>query len=119
MKKFLRLNLILLSAIFLFYGCEGLLEEDIIQEGSYMFWSNFDGPPIEVYIEGRMYGTITTFYSESPGCGSSGCVTITLEPGTYEMFAIEQSDGGNTPREWNDIFTIRPDVCGKKGLTAN
>ena len=117
MKKLFKINLLCISILLSVNSCEGLLEEDIIEEGSYMFWSNFDGPRIDVFIEGNYFGTITQFYNTSPGCNADGCVTVTLEPGTYEMYAIEQTMSGITPREWNDVFTIRPNACGKKGLT--
>ncbi len=115
-----------ISAVSLFFiatilftgGCEGILEEDVIEEGSYMFWSNFDGPPIDIYIDGRKYGSITGFYTEAPECGTSGCVTVTLEPGSYELYAVEQTINGPQPREWHDFFTIRLNACGKKGLSG-
>ena len=117
MKK-IRLTIFLLAAGVIFIeSCEGLLNDESVELGSYMFWSNFDGPPIDIFIEGNMYGSISSFYLETPGCDAAGCVTVELEPGTYDFLAIEQTNNGNNPREWDGTFTVRPNSCGKLGLT--
>ncbi len=102
----------------LFIGsCEGVLDDDMVDLGSFMFWSNFDGPPIDIYVEGSKSGTITTFYEEAPACEASGCVTFDIEPGSYTFEAIEQSNNNNNPREWSGTITIRANACSKLGLT--
>ena len=117
MRK-LRLTIFLaLTGIVIFQSCEGLLDDETAETGSFMLWSNFDGPPIDVFIEGNLKGTITAFYEEAPGCNAAGCVTFDLEPGTYDFQAMEQSNNVNNPREWSGTVTIRPNACGKLGLT--
>lgn len=116
MKKIRLTVLLLLASVLFIESCEGLLNDESVELGSYMFWSNFDGPPIDIFIESKMYGSITSFYTESPGCNAAGCVTVDLEPGTYDFLAIEQTNLGNNPREWDGTFTISPNICGKLGL---
>ncbi len=117
MKKIVRLTYLAFLMMLMLGSCEGILDDDIVEEGSYMFWSNFDGPPIDIFIEGSRAGTISTFYNETPSCGATGCVTVDLEPGTYEFLAVEQAGAGIGPREWEGTFTIRPNACGKLGLS--
>lgn len=117
MKKIKLTFIFLFTALLFLESCEGVLNDDVIDFGSFMFWSNFDGPPINIYIEGSFNGTITTFYEESPACDASGCVTFDMEQGTYTFEATEQSNNNNTPREWSGTITIRPNACSKLGLT--
>jgi hypothetical protein len=115
--KNIKLTFIIFFTGMLFIGsCEGVLNDDMVDLGSFMFWSNFDGPPIDIYVEG-MNGTITTFYEEAPACEASGCVTFDMEPGSYTFEAIEQSNNNNNPREWSGSITIRANACSKLGLT--
>jgi len=117
MKKIKLTFIILFSGMLFLESCEGVLNDDVIDFGSFMFWSNFDGPPIDIYIEGSLKGTITSFYEEAPGCEASGCVTFDMEPGTYTFEAVEQSNNNNTPREWSGSITVRTNACTKLGLT--
>ena len=110
------LLILIFAGTVLIDSCEGFLD-DPVQYGSFMFWSNFDGPPIDITVENSSAGTITTFYEESPPCESSGCVTVELVPGTYNFEADEQSNNVNTPRQWSGTITVRENVCGKLGLT--
>jgi hypothetical protein len=114
-RRRLIMFLILAGTIFM-DSCEEFLDEGV-EYGSFMFWSNFDGPPIDIKIENSRAGTITAFYEESPACESSGCVTVELQPGTYNFEAVEQSNNGNTPREWSGTITVSVNVCKKLGLT--
>jgi len=98
-------------------SCEALLEDDDITSGKTMFWSNFDGPPIDVFVDGAYYGTITSFYSETPSCESTGCVTISLPTGSYEFYAAEQSNGTSQPRDWEGPFIVKTNFCGTISLT--
>ena len=95
----------------IFHSCDLGLDEDSPTDGKMMFWSNFDGPPIDVYVSGDFSGTITTYFSEPPDCETSGCVTVTLVPGTYQFYAEEQTQGG-TGKTWSGSITIRANVCG-------
>ena len=93
-------------------SCETGLEDEDATKGKTMFWSNFDGPPIDVFVDGSFNGTITTFYSETPDCESNGCVTITLPLGSYDFYAAEQSNGNNQPRDWEGTFSVKANSCG-------
>lgn len=117
MKKTKLAVILLMTGMLFLDSCEGVLNDEVVDLGSFMFWSNFDGPPIDIYVEGQFKGTITTFYEESPACDASGCVTFDLEPGTYSFEATEQSNNNNTPREWNGSINIRANACTKLGLT--
>lgn len=107
MKKLLPLFVLL--ALFL-TGCE---KDDppatpVIEiDNRVVFWSNFQGEPITVYINGSNVGTITAISSSSPGCGSSGNITRTLSPGTYSFTA---SESGDNPYSWSGSFNIESDV---------
>lgn len=114
-RRTLIMVLVLAGTLFM-DSCEGFLDEGL-EYGSFMFWSNFDGPPIDISIENSAVGTITAFYEESPACESAGCVTVELGPGTYTYEAVEQSNNVNTPREWSGTITVRANFCGKLGLT--
>ena len=77
-------------------------------ENRIVFWSNFPGEPINVFVEGQAIGTITSIGSETPACGSSGNVTRTYNPGTYSYTARE--NGGDNPLNWSGTFTIDSNV---------
>jgi len=116
MKLFRLISFILVSA-FVFYGCDSVLEEGLIEEGKYTFWSNFDGPPIDIFIDNIHYGTIELFYPDNPGCEAEGCVTVTLPVGDYDFEAIEQYNNSGTPSEWNGTISITDNTCGTLGLS--
>lgn len=59
-------------------------------------WSNFSGSPISVYINGIYRGEITRYYSSSPGCEASGCVTVYFS--TSGSYTLTASDGDHN---WN------------------
>ena len=80
--RILKLNVLLLTiTLLIFASCEGLLESENLEEGIFTFWSNFDGPPIDIFVDNTYYGSINTFYSSNPGCEADGCVTLVLAPG--------------------------------------
>ena len=116
--RLLRLNVIVVfSFALIFSSCDGLLDDESIQEGKYTFWSNFDGPPIDIYVNNNYYGSISTFYSSNPGCEADGCVTVTLNPGMYNFEAIEQANMNGSPREWSGTIEIKSGACGTLGLS--
>jgi hypothetical protein len=117
MKRIRFTVVLIFSGLLILQSCEGIFDDDTIEIGSFMFWSNFDGPPIDIFIDGKFKGTISTFYEDPPGCDASGCVTFDMEPGTYDFQAIEQSNNVNNPREWNGTITISPNACRKLGLS--
>jgi major membrane immunogen (membrane-anchored lipoprotein) len=85
-----------------------------IYEGSAVFWTDFDYNigNISVYVEGSYEGQITSYYSSStPSCGSSGCVTITKEVGTYD-FNAEAEDG----TKWESSISINKNDCSTMRL---
>ena len=116
--RLFRFNVIWLAfAMLMVASCEGLLEEENLEEGLFTFWSNFDGPPIDVFVDNTFRGTISTFYSSNPGCEADGCVTVALAPGIYDFEAIEQMINAGTPKEWSGTIEIKADACGTLGLS--
>ncbi|QNM85612.1 hypothetical protein H9W90_00365 [Polaribacter pectinis] len=114
MKKFILKTVLILAVCFSFSSCED--SEDPVETNitnRVMFWSDFQGPPISVTIEGgNGSGTITAINSSAPECGSSGNFTKILSPGTYSYSARD----GNLV--WNSSFTIRESTsCTTIGLT--
>lgn len=73
--------------------------------GDFLFWSNFSGAPITVTLDGAYIGTITSYYSTAPSCGTSGCVTVTKPAGTYTVTGTD----GTT--QWSGTATISLGVC--------
>jgi hypothetical protein len=67
--------------------------------GTLMFWSNQYGDVINVNVTGYS-GSITSYYSSAPSCGSSGCYSIDLSYGSYSYSA---SDGTHN---WNGSVTV-------------
>lgn len=80
--------------------------------GQGMFWiqSDLGCGNITVTISG-VSKTITSYYSSSPSCGSSGCATYNLSPGTYVYTA---SCSGYTWGPSN--ITISSGGCSKMQL---
>jgi hypothetical protein len=115
--KLFRLSSYLIIVVLIFYSCDTVLEDDLVNEGKYTFWSNFDGPPIDIFVDNIHYGTIDLFYPDNPGCEAEGCVTVTLPAGDYEFKAIEQFNSSGTPSEWNGTISIKANTCSTLGLS--
>ena len=113
------LTIFIFTVVSLSQSCDPLLADDNVVDGKVMFWSNFDGPPIDVYIDGESKGTITEFFSEEPLCDAQGCVTVTLAPGTYTFYAEEQFGPGGNDRTWEYDITVRENMCGTYILTSS
>ncbi|WP_276135190.1 hypothetical protein [Polluticoccus soli] len=65
------------------------------------FWSDFQGNPISVYVDGSYAGQITQYYSSTPSCGATGCVTKTYTSPRTVSYSAE--DGTQT---WNSSVTV-------------
>jgi len=115
--KLFRLNIILLSIVLFISSCEGLLDEENNEKGKFTFWSNFDGPPIDIWVDNDFYGSISKFYSSNPNCEAEGCVTVTLPPGVYNFDAIEQPNNSGSQREWDGTIEVKANVCSTLGLS--
>lgn len=115
--KLFRFSSYLIITVLVLNSCDTLLEDDLINEGKYTFWSNFDGPPIDIYIDNIHYGTIELFYPDNPGCEAEGCVTVNLPVGDYDFNAVEQFNVSGTPSEWNGTISIKDNTCGTLGLS--
>ena len=115
--RLLRFNIVLISSILFITSCEGLLDEENNEKGKFTFWSNFDGPPIDIFVDSDYYGSISTFYSSNPGCEADGCVTVILPPGIYDFQAIEQSNNSGSQREWDGTIEIKTNFCSSLGLS--
>jgi len=81
--------------------------------GDGVFWTDADYGHgyISVYLEGTYIGDITNYFSSSPDCYASGCVSFTRYPGTYSFYA-EANDG----TWWQGSITIYGDNCSKMRL---
>jgi hypothetical protein len=64
-------------------------------------WSNFSGAPITVYINGVYRGQITSYYTSSPSCNASGCVSMDFT--TSGSFTYSANDGTHT---WSGSSTV-------------
>ncbi|HLF33575.1 MAG TPA: hypothetical protein VI583_05035 [Cyclobacteriaceae bacterium] len=113
------LTVILFILVSLIESCDPLLADDTVVDGKVMFWSSFDGPPIDVYIDGNYKGTVSQFFSEEPQCESQGCVTATLTPGTYTFYAEEQFGPGGNDRTWEYDVIVKASMCGTYELTSS
>ena len=102
MKKFILKTVLLLALAISFTSCEEEDDLDISTTHQVTFWSDFQGPPISVTINGgNGSGRVTAIGSSTPECGKSGNFTKTLAPGSYSYSARD----GNLV--WNRSFTIR------------
>jgi hypothetical protein len=107
-KKLSLLLLFLLASSMMFTSCdEEESNEDLMQDVNtqpqVVFWSDFQGPPIDVWLNDTRAGTITAIGSTPPECGSSGNATINVANGSsYDLYAQEQGNG----REWRTTITI-------------
>ncbi|WP_276135159.1 hypothetical protein [Polluticoccus soli] len=79
--------------------------------GTAMFWSNFQGSPISVYINGSYAGQITQYYSSSPSCGATGCVTKQYSSTTTLSYTAEDDD-----HSWDGTLSVTSG-CNKMCLT--
>jgi len=105
--------------ITLLESCDTGMGGDPVTDGQKMFWSDFDGVNIDVYIDNSLAGTINQFFNNTPSCGSDGCVTVTRSPGTYHFHAEEQNGPGSTGKSWDSDITINAGTCGAIALTSS
>ncbi len=108
MKK-IALLLLLGGLTLIEFSCE----KDENKTGDVMFWSDFNSSPIKVYINGDYKGRIYSYYGNAPDCGSSGCVNIVLNAGTYLYSAETEDNSAN----WSGSITCRSDDCTRMNLT--
>ena len=83
--------------------------------GEAIFWTSedFSCGDVSVYVEGVYEGSITNYYSsETPECGSSGCVTVTRSAGTYDFNASCSS------WTWSGEIIISNEGCYRMQLTS-
>jgi hypothetical protein len=79
--------------------------------GEVMVWTR-NNADVDVEIKGVMKHTTAT-YSSVPACGSSGCATFSLPPGTYSIYTYVIGSFG----AYQDTFTIKKGEC--KALERN
>ncbi len=100
-------------------SCDSLLGNDSPADGKMMFWSDFSGAPIDVYIDNKYEGTIGQYFSTTPDCGADGCVTVTLTTGTYHFHGEEQKGPGSTGQTWDKDISVVANSCGALELSSN
>lgn len=76
------------------------------------FWSDFSGDPITVYVNGSYKGQITSYYTSTPSCNASGCVTVSFTGTGYISYSA--SDGNYT---WDDSNFYVSSGCNLLNLT--
>jgi len=58
-----------------------------------MFYSkNYYLGYVDIYVNNVYRGTVTSWYSYQPACGSAGCVTVQIF-GPFTWYAVRRSDG--------------------------
>lgn len=84
--------------------------------GAVTFWIQSGSYQINVNVDGRNMGTITSKYSSQPDCGASGTAWsgYSFAPGTYRFSASEVR---NNPAMWSGTVTIYANQCTKMQLT--
>ena len=118
MKRIIGVILFITSFLFpltIMESCDTGLENET--DGQIMFWSDFDGAPIDVYVSNNFVGTIGQFFTSTPTCGANGAVTVTMAPDTYQYHAEEENGPGSTGKTWDGTVTIRPNSCGALNLS--
>ncbi len=75
--------------------------------GQLMFWTDFDGPEIDIFVDGSYKGSINQKYTSTPSCNGSNTLTVTLEEGVYKVTG--QQDGGNLT--WEGNLTVQVEQC--------
>lgn len=119
MEKYLRkvkYLLLIIIVAFSFNACTSDEEDSPELDLDYqiVFWSDFVGEPIDVYIDDRFIGRITSVGTSAPDCDSSGNVTFVATPGkTYKLYAKEDS---NSPLVWRGDITMPEVSCYKYNL---
>lgn len=94
-------------------------EEDdgsCIYYGNVSFWTDHDPGcgTITIYINGEGKGKLLKYYPNSKvtNCNFSGCVNLTLEPGTYSYEARgELSKLDEDKCVWTGTFDVREKDC--------
>ncbi|QIP14699.1 hypothetical protein G8759_19820 [Spirosoma aureum] len=78
--------------------------------GNVVFWTNFNGPYIEVFVNNQLIGTMTQYITSggAPGCGQQGFVTVTLPQGSYSFVAKSKA---LIPAKWEGSITVINGQC--------
>jgi hypothetical protein len=75
--------------------------------GTVTAWSTFPGVEI-IHVTGeneQSVGVTATGYTADPGCGSEGCITMALSPGTYTI------DGTSSITRSRRIIELQDNAC--------
>lgn len=100
-------------------GCTGVYLEK--SYGQIVFWQSTGDYVVEVYVNDVKVGDITHNYeTDSPTCGSEGCVTVTLPVGTYSNWHAKEVGGGTLQWNMDHSYSIEvtEDGCFALQLTA-
>lgn len=84
-------------------GSGGDSSGDVTSSGTGIsFWTDDDGSYIDIRINGSYEGRLTEYFpSGAPDYGDPGTVTVSLPPGTHDLYAEDQ-DGA----VWDRSFTL-------------
>ena len=83
------------------------------EKGSVVFWTDFYGSNISVYLDGNYEGQITQYYSITPDCGDYGCVTIEGVESGYHSFSADNGSG-----TWSNSSFYIGTSCLRYNLTS-
>lgn len=112
MKK---LGILLIFAAFMGFNNSCIIELTP-SEGQVVFWSDFYGPNIDVYIDGSYEDYISVYYeSGSPECYESGNVTVTLPEGMFYNWDAEED--AYPYRVWNQDHSTGLNITADGCLT--
>ena len=107
MKKLLSLSMALVGLCFL--GSCSKEEENVVEKGSVVFWSDQDAGcgPISIMMGDAVVGTLSNYSSNgvAPDCGELGYVTLDLDPGSYSYNASDQCG------TWSGLITVNEGSC--------
>lgn len=96
------------------YGTDQVFVPSLDGKGYQMFYFSQPSYLTKVYVNGLFAGEINIYYPSSiPNCFDDGCVTVALEPGTYNWVA-NCSIGS-----WSGEFTIEENICKKTHLIVS
>ena len=73
--------------------------------GEVSFWedANDNGHGnVNVFVDGRSAGTLTSWFASQPSCGQQGTLTVTLSQGQHSVSASTQDN----QIQWNDTITV-------------
>lgn len=78
--------------------------------GNLIFWSDFKGNPIKIYIHDQYIGMVNNYINGNitPDCNTEGFVTVSLPGGIYSFIAKQEGISGLA---WGGFISIKNGQC--------